>query len=88
MMHNLLSFFEIGIAMMESSKQTFFEAVGRGLIDEVRSMVTTNGKEFMVQLACSSNDLGETPLILAVKGNHKEMMKLLVEGWDAPIGQT
>ena len=52
---------------MESSQQTFFAAMGRGLIDEVRSMVTVNGKELMAQLARSSNDLGETPLILAVK---------------------
>ena len=73
---------------MESSQQTFFEAVGRGSADEVRSMVITNGKELMVQLARSSNDFGETPLILAVKGNHKEMVKLLVEELDAPIGQT
>ena len=73
---------------MELLRQTFVDAVGKGADVEVRSMVTTNGKEFMVQLACSSNDLGETPLILAVKGNHEEMVKLLVEGWDAPIGQT
>ena len=73
---------------MESSQQTFFEAVGRGSADEVRSMVITNGKELMVQLARSSNDFGETPLILAVKGNHKEMVELLVQELDAPIGQT
>ena len=74
--------------MMESQQQTFFEAVGRGAVGEVRSMVTTNGKERMVQLARSSNDLGETPLILAVKGNHEKMVELLVEGLDTPIGQT
>ena len=77
-----------GIAIMESSQQTFFAAVGRGSIDEVRSMVTVNGKELMAQLARSSNDLGETPLILAVKRNHEEMVKFLVEELDAPIGQT
>ena len=74
--------------MMESQQQTFFEAVGRGAVGEVRSMITTNGKELMVQLARSSNDLGETPLILAVKGNHEKMVELLVEGLDTPIGQT
>ena len=74
--------------MMESSKQTFFEAVGRGAVGEVRSMVTVNGRELMVQFARSSNDFGETPLILAVKGNHEEMVKLLVEELDAPLGQT
>ena len=74
--------------MMESSLQTFFEAVGRGSADEVRSIATVSGKELMVQLARSSNDFGETPLILAVKGNHKEMVELLVQELDAPIGQT
>ena len=54
---------------MESSKQTFLEAVGRGAVDEIKAMVTVNSKELMVHLARSSNDLGETPLILAVKGN-------------------
>ena len=73
---------------MESSKQTFFGAVGRGSVDEVRSMATVSGKELMVQFARSSNDFGETPLILAVKGNHEEMVKLLVEELDAPLGQT
>ena len=46
-------------------------------------MVTVNGKELMAQLARSSNDLGETPLILAVKRNHEEMVKFLVEELDA-----
>ena len=70
---------------MESSQQTFFAAVSRGSVDEVKCLVTVNGKEQMVQLAHSSNALGETPLILAVKGNHKGMVKLLVEELDTPI---
>ena len=73
---------------MESTKQIFFEAVGRGADGEIRRMVTTKGKKLMVQLARSTNDLGETPLILAVKGNNEEMVKLLVEKLDVPIGQT
>ena len=75
-------------AMMESTKQTFFDAVGRGADGEIRRMITTKGKKLMVQLARSTNDLGETPLILAVKGNNEEMVKLLVEKLDVPIGQT
>ena len=74
---------------MESSQQTFFAAVSRGSVDEVKCLVTVNGKEQMVQLAHSSNAFGETPLILAVKnnwtGNHEEMVKLLVEELEAPI---
>ena len=73
--------------MMESQKQIFFAEFGRGSIDEVRNLVAVDGKEQMVQLARSSNDLGETPLILAVKRNHEEMVKLLVEELEAPIGQ-
>ena len=84
----IITFKKIGIAMMEASKQTFFEAVGRGSIDEVRSMAIVSGTELMVQLAHSSNDLGETPLILAIKGNYEKMVELLVQELDAPIGQT
>ena len=73
---------------MESSKQIFFEAVGRGAVDEIKSMVTVNSKELMVHLARSSNDLGETPLILAVKGNHEKMVELLIEDLGAPVAQT
>ena len=73
---------------MESSKQIFFEAVGRGAVDEIKSMVTVNSKELMVHLARSSNDLGETPLILAVKGNHEKMVELLIEDLGALVVQT
>ena len=62
---------------MELLRQTFVDAVGKGADVEVRSMVTTNGKDLMIQLACLSNDLGETPLILAIKGNYEKMVELL-----------
>ena len=51
-------------------------------------MITINGKKLISHFACLSNDFGETPLILAVKGSHTDMVKLLVDELDAPVGQT
>ena len=72
---------------MASSKQLFFDAVQRGSVEELKSMANVIGKESVVQLASSFNDLRETPLIIAAKENHIALVQFLVGELEAPIEQ-
>ena len=64
---------------MDSAVQkVFFDAVRRGSVEEVKEFVSTHGKQLAVQLVNLSNKTGETPLLLAVTGNHKEMVAFFI----------
>ncbi len=69
-------------------KQALFEAVTTGSVKDVENLITSNGKATIIELSSAFNELGETPLLLAVKRNHKEMVKFLVEELSAWTGQT
>ncbi len=60
-------------------KETFFEAVGKGSVKEVEKFLNKNGKKETAALAKTINKEGETPLLLAIKGDHEDMVKFLIE---------
>ena len=68
--------------------KTFFDAVGKGSVEELDKFASTYGMELVVQLVSSSNETGDTPLLLAVRENHEKMVDLLAVKFRAPISQS
>ena len=57
------------------------------MVSELQSIIARDGYEVAKKLGKSSNDSGETPLLLAIKGNHKEMVKFLVRELKTPFNK-
>ena len=68
--------------------KTFFDAVGKGSVEELDKFASTYGMEVAVQLVSSSNKAGDTPLLLAVRENHEKIVDLLSVKFHAPITQS
>ena len=67
--------------------ETFFLAVSNGSVTGLKEIVAENGPEVAVAIAKTLNSKGETPLHVAIKGQHLEMVKFLVQNLKADIGQ-
>ena len=67
--------------------QTFFQAVREGSVPKVRRIMNAVGREEATNLAKSFNELGETPLLVAIKENNRLMVTFLVEVLNAPVNQ-
>ena len=68
-------------------KKTFFDAVGKVSVKDLETFVTTHGMEVAVHLVNSSNETGQTPLLLAVRGNNEKMVELLSVKFNTPISK-
>ena len=66
-------------------QEIFFDAVSKGSVGAVEEFVSTHGKELAIELVNLSTKTGDTPLLLAVKGNHKEMVHSLFLKFHAPV---
>ena len=64
---------------------TFFKAVSTGSVPELQELLKKMEPDVKVRIANSFNTEGETALIVAIKGNHQEMVKFLVEEMKADI---
>ena len=69
-------------------QQAMFEAVASGSMKAMQKIVNSCGLKLTAKFAKSLNDEGETPLIIAVKGNHLEVVKFLVHELCVSVGQT
>ena len=67
--------------------ETFFLAVSKGSVTGLKEIVAKNGPEAAVAIAKTLNGKGETPLQVAIKGQHFDMVKFLVQNLKADIGQ-
>ena len=67
--------------------ETFSLAVSNGSVTGLKEIVAENGPEVAVAIAKTLNSKGETPLHVAIKGQHLEMVKFLVQNLKADIGQ-
>ena len=67
--------------------EAFFQLVSAGSVDELKELVADSGLEERLKIANTLNSKGESPLIVAIKGNHDKMVEYLVEGLHASICQ-
>ena len=67
--------------------ETFFQLVSSGSLDELKEIFIDIEPEEAFKIANTYNSKGETPLLVAIKGNHYEMVKHLVENLKASIYQ-
>ena len=69
-------------------QQAMFDAAASSSVKAMQEVVNSCGLEETAEFAKSLNAEGETPLIIAVKGNHLEVVKFLVHELHVSIGQT
>ena len=70
------------------SSEAFFQVVSTGSVAELQELLNGVKPKEKAKIANSYNLEGETPLLLAIKGNHYEMVKFLVEDLKADIFKT
>ena len=75
------------VSRYSSPKDLFFEAARKGVVSSLQDIIARDGKKVAFKLANSFNELGETPLLLAVKGNHEDMVKFLIKNLNAPVNR-
>ena len=78
------------IALQHSNNlvsEKFFRAVGRGYVFILEEIVAQNEHDVVAEIVNSLNSQGETPLLVAIKGQHFDMVKYLVECLKADIRQ-
>ncbi len=68
-------------------KKSFFNAVSKGLVDELQEMLAIHGLDVMTNLAKSYNGTGETPLLMAIKRSDQYTVKFLIEHLDVCVSQ-
>ena len=68
-------------------QQAIFEAVASGSLYELHKILNSCGRELTTELAKSLNNKGETPLLVAVQGNHKQVVRFLVDELHVSVGQ-
>ena len=66
----------------------FFQAVSKGSIPELQDLLKKIKPHEEALIANSFNSGGETPLLVAIKGNHREMVKFLIEEIKADVFKT
>ena len=70
------------------STETFFQVVSKGSVAELQDLLTGVKRSKTVKMVNSYNTEGETALIVAIKENHHDMVKFLVEELKADLFQT
>ncbi|XP_046461804.1 uncharacterized protein LOC124208129 isoform X1 [Daphnia pulex] len=70
-----------------NGSKEIFEAVRMGSKDVLKKLLATNGLDVTSKLAQSYNEEGETPLLVAIKCKHLNVVKFLVEDLKVNIGQ-
>jgi hypothetical protein len=70
-----------------NGSKEIFEAVRIGSVDILEKLLATNGLDVTSKLAQSYNEEGETPLLVAIKCKHLNVVKFLVEDLKVNIGQ-
>ena len=73
---------------MMNYQQFIFEAAASGSVEAFREVVNSCGLEQTAEYAKSQNEERETPLIVAVKGEHYEVVEFLVDELHVSVGQT
>ncbi len=68
--------------------EAFFKLVSIGSVTELKKLLSKFEQEVVEKISKSCNIDGETPLLLAIKGNHKKMVKFLLQNLNVPIAQT
>ena len=71
-----------------SSTETFFQVVSTGSVSELEQILKKMEPDVKVRIVDSFNTEGETPLLVAIRGSHNEMVKFLVEELEADIFKT
>ena len=66
----------------------FFAAVSIGAEHELREILNVEGQEITIDAAKSYNEQGETPLLVAIRRNHFDVVKFLVDELKVDIGQN
>ena len=69
-------------------QQLIFEAAASGSVEALQEVVNSCGLEQTAEYAKSQNEERETPLIVAVKGEHYEVVEFLVDELHVSVGQT
>ena len=69
-------------------QQQLFQAAASGSVESMQEVVNRCGLEQTAEFAKSLNCEGETPLIVAVKGNHEKVVNFLVNKLNVSVGQT
>ena len=67
--------------------EDFFQLVSSGSVDELKEIVIDIEPEEAIKIANTVNNNGETPLIVAIQGNHYKMIEYLVKELKANIYQ-
>ena len=68
-------------------REEFFLAVKKGSVAGLKEILAETGPEVAAEIVKSFNRKGETPLLLAIKGQHFQMVQYLVDELKADIGQ-
>ena len=72
----------------ESLKSTFFKAVKNGSVEYLHQLRLKKGAKISTDLARSYNDFGETPLLVAIRYRHFNVVKCLFEDFKVSVSQT
>ena len=72
---------------MDLKHSSFFHVVSTGSVTGLKQIIAETGPEVTAEIVKSTNSKGETSLLLAIKQQHLEMTKFLVEELKADIGQ-
>ena len=67
--------------------EKFFLAVSNGSVASLKEIVAENEPDVVAEIVQSKNSQGETPLLVAIREQHFEMVKYLVDDLKADIGQ-
>ena len=67
--------------------EEFYEAVRTGSVDMLEQFLANDGLDLTSKLAQSCNEDGETPLLLAIKSKHFQVVKFLIEDLDVNFGE-
>ena len=71
-----------------NNTEKFYQTVSKGSVSDLQELINRMETEDLVKIVNSSNSEGETPLLIAVKENHHNMVKFLVNDLKADILQT
>ena len=71
-----------------NNTEIFYQVVSTGSVTDLQKLIDKIEPEDLVKIVNSFNSERETLLLVAVKGNHHEMVKFLVDDLKANILQT
>lgn len=79
--------FELTELKMASVSNEFFCAVSVGSLDDLNKIIGKIGGEMIFNLAQSYNEMGETPLLVAISNRHLNVVQFLVGVLEIDISQ-